>query len=476
MLSVVSSDAFNQLKDGGSHESLGPARPNFEPGRFSRQSSRNNKFEFNSSDYEPPREYYFKGKDEELSNFYPTRLKIFHRQFGSSEAAYQYCKAVFHNYLDVAEELVYARSGLAAKAISHNVPTKPEWHELKDEAMRVIIGAKIEQCLHFRRFLEAHPNTKFIENTDNEYWARGAYHNGRNMLGEILMQIRDEWKDENDGKEIGNKRMEEFLRKLEWPAPKKREEERDNWKGGGGYTRDRKQGDNWARERQRNDRQTDRAWRDRGEKKGRTDRPERGNYKDREGRDRDTQGRDRADHWNISKNENSDQTLDRRTDGDQCRGEGTENTYRQMEDDTKTERGSKDHQSPAAATHEDQLENPDNVTVDHWDFKETGQDDRNEAYNRSSIRFDKKEDSRPRRDTDGSLGRWDRNDEGPCQVKRDFKEATPRQTNSPASCDKTSATKAAKNKKKKEMKKKKKQNQQVESSGGGFEITEITFT
>ena len=117
--------------------------------------------------------YYFKGKDEPLSNFFKTRIKVFNRQFTCSEGAYQYSKAVYHGKLDIAEELVYANSGIKAKAISHQVPTDPEWHELKEEAMRAIIAAKIEQCLPFRRFLLERPDTTLIEDTENDYWARG---------------------------------------------------------------------------------------------------------------------------------------------------------------------------------------------------------------------------------------------------------------------------------------------------------------
>ena len=162
IMTLVSHDAFKLLKDGGSRF----ANDN-QPRRYQYTEDDNN---------EGPAEYYFKGKGEMLSNFYEFKLKLFDRTFGSSESAYQYCKAVFHKYYEVAEDLVYARSGLAAKAISHKVPTDPEWHEIKADVMRVIIDAKMEQCHHFRKFMLARPETVFIENTDNEYWARGNYY------------------------------------------------------------------------------------------------------------------------------------------------------------------------------------------------------------------------------------------------------------------------------------------------------------
>jgi len=288
MVSVVSADTFSQLRGNGASSSRGPGSSTYKPP----VSGCNGKFDYNSNcSDDGPDVYYFKGKDEVLSNFYRTRLTIFNRKFGTSESAYQYCKAVFHEYPEVAEELVYASSGLAAKAISHKVPTRPEWHELKAEAMRVIIGAKMEQCLEFRRFHEGHPNTKLVENTENDYWAKGVNGQGQNMLGKILMEIRDEMLNNDDAKNLRAKRMEEFMSRMKWPEPRERKRE--------GYSdkKDRER-DGWRRER------GDGNWRSGrgdGEKGGRSDRD---GYAGKVDGSRRTENKDRYNNegdWNWKK-------------------------------------------------------------------------------------------------------------------------------------------------------------------------------
>jgi len=138
--------------------------------------------------------YYFKGKNEVLSNFYPLRLKLFDRVFKSTEAAYQYCKAVFVGSPDeLVEKIVSAPNGLAAKRLAHQVPASPDWDKLREEAMRVIIDAKVTQCEDYWEFLTGHPETTFVENTDNQFWAKGKHGEGQNTLGKIHMAVRDEW-------------------------------------------------------------------------------------------------------------------------------------------------------------------------------------------------------------------------------------------------------------------------------------------
>ena len=93
----------------------------------------------------------FKQSNHELSNFYPCDLYVFDQEFRSSEAAYQYSKAMDHNKHDIADEILAAPSAAAAKDISKRIKTTPEWHNKKSETMMEILEAKLHQCDAFRK-------------------------------------------------------------------------------------------------------------------------------------------------------------------------------------------------------------------------------------------------------------------------------------------------------------------------------------
>lgn len=67
-----------------------------------------------------------------------------------------------------------------------------DWESVKDDVMRVAVRAKIEQHQTLSELLISTGNAKLIEHTSNDnYWADGGDGSGRNMLGQILMEIRD---------------------------------------------------------------------------------------------------------------------------------------------------------------------------------------------------------------------------------------------------------------------------------------------
>lgn len=68
-----------------------------------------------------------------------------------------------------------------------------DWEGVKDEVMRKAVRAKFSQHAELAQILLATGDAVLVEHTANDsYWADGGDGSGRNMLGRILMQIREE--------------------------------------------------------------------------------------------------------------------------------------------------------------------------------------------------------------------------------------------------------------------------------------------
>lgn len=70
-------------------------------------------------------------------------------------------------------------------------PLRADWEQVKDETMRRAVLRKFETHADIRAILLATGDEEIIENTTTDYyWGCGTEGNGRNMLGQLLMQVR----------------------------------------------------------------------------------------------------------------------------------------------------------------------------------------------------------------------------------------------------------------------------------------------
>ena len=68
-----------------------------------------------------------------------------------------------------------------------------EWDAKKDKVMKDIVKAKFEQNINLREMLLGTYPHPLIENSPiDSYWGCGADGKGKNMLGKILMEVREE--------------------------------------------------------------------------------------------------------------------------------------------------------------------------------------------------------------------------------------------------------------------------------------------
>jgi len=71
-------------------------------------------------------------------------------------------------------------------------PLRPDWDQVKDDVMRTAVRAKVETHAHLRAKLLDTGNEELVENAPRDFcWGSGSDRSGRNMLGKILMEVRE---------------------------------------------------------------------------------------------------------------------------------------------------------------------------------------------------------------------------------------------------------------------------------------------
>lgn len=73
-----------------------------------------------------------------------------------------------------------------------SLPLRRDWESVKVEVMRKAVQAKFTQHDELRGLLLETGDAKIVEHTENDaYWGDGGDGSGKNMLGRILMEVRD---------------------------------------------------------------------------------------------------------------------------------------------------------------------------------------------------------------------------------------------------------------------------------------------
>lgn len=75
---------------------------------------------------------------------------------------------------------------------NRNLPLREDWERVKDDIMRRVVCAKFTQNKEIRDILISTGKETIIEKTTNDYyWGCGKDGSEKNMLGIILMEIRE---------------------------------------------------------------------------------------------------------------------------------------------------------------------------------------------------------------------------------------------------------------------------------------------
>lgn len=132
------------------------------------------------------------GRYGEFSNFasFPIRLK--NKTWNTTEHFYQAQKFENQAYQ---EKVRNAESPMKAAELGRSRKGRilKNWDNKKDNVMYEAVKAKFTQHADLRQLLLDTENARIVKHTENDaYWGDGGDGKGKNMLGKILMRVREE--------------------------------------------------------------------------------------------------------------------------------------------------------------------------------------------------------------------------------------------------------------------------------------------
>lgn len=138
--------------------------------------------------------YFYSTNDEygEFSNFKAYPIELNDKTWPTVEHYFQAQKFAGTEH---EEELRTTESPMvvARKGRARTRPLRPDWEEVKDGIMREAVIAKFNQHPELCELLLSTGDEEIVEKTTRDYyWGCGTDGTGRNMLGRILMEVRQE--------------------------------------------------------------------------------------------------------------------------------------------------------------------------------------------------------------------------------------------------------------------------------------------
>lgn len=129
-----------------------------------------------------------------FSNFFPCEVRVHGLQFKSSEAAYQALKCETEEgraeFVDLTPEQAWACFHGPTK--THVAP--PDWDSRCEHAMRAVLEAKFSGNVELRDKLLGTGRAYLVENSPlghDDFWADNGDGSGANVMGRLLMQLRE---------------------------------------------------------------------------------------------------------------------------------------------------------------------------------------------------------------------------------------------------------------------------------------------
>lgn len=127
-----------------------------------------------------------------MSNLYKRSIEFEGRTFTCSETAYQFGKP---NDVKIAEWIVSAPKPHLCAAAAHSLfafDIRPDWNQVKVDRMKAVLRAKFTQHEDLKKSLLDTGNARLIEESKSDaFWGIGKSGKGKNMLGVLLVELRD---------------------------------------------------------------------------------------------------------------------------------------------------------------------------------------------------------------------------------------------------------------------------------------------
>lgn len=138
--------------------------------------------------------YFYSTTDEYgfMSNFAQYPIVVDGKKWATTEHYFQAMKFVGTPHEGEVRAAPTAKEA-ANRGRDRSRPLRGDWESVKDDVMRRALRAKFEQHEDIRDRLLATGDAKLIEKTSGDYyWGCGKHGTGRNMLGVLLMELRDQ--------------------------------------------------------------------------------------------------------------------------------------------------------------------------------------------------------------------------------------------------------------------------------------------
>ena len=131
----------------------------------------------------------------EFSNFSPHPIELKGFVWPTSEHYFQAQKFAGTEH-EVAIRHTKSPMIAARMGRSRERPLRPDWETKKDDIMREALQAKFTQHPNLRSLLLHTGDAELIEHTRNDrYWADGGDGTGMNRLGQLLMELRSQFRE-----------------------------------------------------------------------------------------------------------------------------------------------------------------------------------------------------------------------------------------------------------------------------------------
>jgi ribA/ribD-fused uncharacterized protein len=126
-----------------------------------------------------------------FSNFSPHGFILDNLYWYTSEHYFQAQKFAGTSHLEQIR-LAKTPKDAANMGRERSRPLRPDWEQVKDNIMKQAVLRKFETHVDIKEILLSTGDAEIVENSPIDYyWGCGADGSGKNMLGIILMEVRD---------------------------------------------------------------------------------------------------------------------------------------------------------------------------------------------------------------------------------------------------------------------------------------------
>jgi hypothetical protein len=139
---------------------------------------------------------FYRPKDSygEFSNFSPHPIEVAGKVWPTSEHYFQAQKFAGTEH---EERVRLAKSPMVAATLGRNrdLPLRRDWEQVKENVMLTALRAKFTRHPALHELLLGTGKAELVEHTINDkYWGDGGDGRGKNRLGHLLMELREELK------------------------------------------------------------------------------------------------------------------------------------------------------------------------------------------------------------------------------------------------------------------------------------------